>query len=48
MVTLGMLSVGVSLATWLSGGIDVRILDPLLRAGHGIPWDRSPTWPSLG
>ena len=31
MVTLGMLSVGIGLATWLSGGIDVRILDPLLR-----------------
>lgn len=30
MVTLGMLSVGVGLATWLSGGIDVRILDPML------------------
>ena len=32
MVTLGMLSVGIGLATWLSGGIDVRILDPLLRS----------------
>lgn len=31
MVTLGMLSVGIGLATWLSGGIDVRILDPFLR-----------------
>ena len=31
MVTLGMLSVGIGLATWLSGGIDVRILDPMLR-----------------
>ena len=30
MVTLGMLSVGIGLATWLSGGIDVRILDPML------------------
>jgi len=32
MVTLGMLSVGIGLATWLSGGIDVRILDPMLRS----------------
>ncbi len=32
MVTLGMLSVGIGLATWLSGGIDVRVLDPLLRS----------------
>jgi ribose transport system permease protein len=31
MVTLGMLSVGIGLATWLSGGIDVRVLDPFLR-----------------
>jgi ribose transport system permease protein len=31
MVTLGMLSVGIGLATWLSGGIDVRLFDPMLR-----------------
>ncbi len=32
MVTLGMMSIGIGLGTWLAGGIDVRILDPRLIA----------------
>ena len=40
MVTLGMLSVGLGLATWLSGGLDVRVLDPTLRI-----WTREFTGP---
>jgi ribose transport system permease protein len=40
MATLGMLSVGVGLATWLSGGIDIRILDPLLNS-----WAKENTGP---
>lgn len=30
MATLGMMSIGIGLGTWLGGGIDVRILDPML------------------
>jgi ribose transport system permease protein len=32
MVTLGMLSVGIGLATFLSGGIDLRILEPMVKS----------------
>lgn len=32
MVTLGMLSIGTGLATWLYGGYAIRILDPVLSA----------------
>lgn len=40
MTTLGMLSVGLGLATWLSGGIDIRILDPTLNS-----WAKEATGP---
>jgi ribose transport system permease protein len=40
MVTLGVQSIGLGMATWLAGGMDVRVLDPLLGT-----WTRDATGP---
>lgn len=44
MVTLGMLSIGTGLGTWIFGGYPIRIQDPLLTSviGRGMAWGSVP------